>query len=102
MSKLSDYSKFDNLDDDDSNSSDEGVQDIATSKPVEKIDNVIQSGGITKKGSTPGRYIFEYNGHKIYEWEQSLDGENTTAPNYVLVFYYLNKSCSHCYRKLFI
>ena len=27
-----------------------------------------------KEGSEPGRYIYEFNGKKIYEWDQNLDG----------------------------
>lgn len=35
--------------------------------------NVTASRGIMKQGALPNRYIFEFNGQKIYEWEQSLD-----------------------------
>jgi len=75
MSRLSDYSKFDHLEDGDSITSDskdiknlsknQFKQESINSKPV----------GVTKKGSIPGRYIFEYNGRKIYDWEQTLDGK---------------------------
>lgn len=29
-----------------------------------------------KEGSEPGRYVYEFNGKKIYEWDQSLDEVN--------------------------
>jgi hypothetical protein len=28
----------------------------------------------TKKGSEAGRYVFEHQGRKVYEWDQNLDG----------------------------
>ena len=34
------------------------------------------SKGIMRQGSGPNRYIFEFNGQKIYEWEQSLEEVN--------------------------
>ena len=29
----------------------------------------------TKEGSESGRYVFEHQGRKIYEWDQNLDGK---------------------------
>lgn len=41
----------------------------STAKP-----NAVQ--GIMKQSSIPNRYIFEFNGLKIYEWDQNLDEVN--------------------------
>ena len=85
MSKLTDYSKFDNIGD----SSDEDENDNITSsdtatnatsatssnnKPAAPHPPPPSIQGITKKHpSISDRYIFTYNNQTIYEWEQSLD-----------------------------
>ena len=82
MSKLTDYSKFDNIGD----SSDEDENDnisssvtatkatSATSIPAAQPPPPPTIQGITKKHPTiSDRYIFTYNNQTIYEWEQSLD-----------------------------
>ena len=85
MSKLTDYSKFDNLDSDSEDEKDNTTSsDTATKAMSAKSSNnkpaalphppppTIQ--GITKKHpSISDRYIFTYNNQTIYEWEQSLD-----------------------------
>lgn len=90
MSRLSDYSRFDHLDDEDDGSSDGGgtsdaasARGPATSRPA--------SGGAVSQPAAPamttrknadGRYVFECDGRKIYEWEQSLDGKLPPAGNF--------------------
>jgi hypothetical protein len=66
MSKLSDYSKFDHLDDSDD---EEGPL-----SPGVQPDGVAPAVPTTRKDPTTGRYIFEFGGNTIYEWEQSLEG----------------------------
>ena len=85
MSKLSDYSKFDHIDDVSSSDDDETDKVIpvaaATSSaqpsPINNSNNNNNNNnnnGRTKKHPTePNRYIFEYSGQKVYEWEQSLE-----------------------------
>mmetsp|Transcript_21855 Transcript_21855/g.33366 ORF Transcript_21855/g.33366 Transcript_21855/m.33366 type:complete len:196 (+) Transcript_21855:65-652(+) len=70
MSKLSDYSKFDHLviDDDSEEKSPKPVQTPAVPTTT------------TRKDEKSGRYIFEHNGRKIYEWEQSLEEVNIYVP----------------------
>ena len=102
MSKLSDYSKFDNLPDDsdeESNTSRMGVGNIAggesaavssaAATSVAPISDTCGSGSATAvtapaapapiqtkmtKKNDDGRYVFECNGRKIYEWDQNLEG----------------------------
>ena len=81
MSKLSDYSKFDHIDDVSSSDDDETDKVIpvaaapappAPSQSAQPINN--NNTGRTKNHPTePNRYIFEYSGQKVYEWEQSLE-----------------------------
>uniref|UniRef100_A0A7S1FQW0 CS domain-containing protein n=1 Tax=Corethron hystrix TaxID=216773 RepID=A0A7S1FQW0_9STRA len=103
MSKPIDYSRFDHIEDSDSDNDEQRTRqqqsnDMAStptsrnneeavplppaadrpasqqssqfSSPTSKFRNTI-----TKKGSEPGRYVYEdiATGRKIYEWEQSLD-----------------------------
>lgn len=71
MSRLTDYSKFDHIDSDDENETDtHPSRNNSEGVPIGK-----EKGwkGITKVGSEQGRYVFEMNGRKIYEWEQSLE-----------------------------
>jgi len=65
MSKVIDYSKFDDIDSDDCNSETEEQASAPLSNSNDKA--------VVKQGSHPNRYVFEYNGQQIYEWEQSLE-----------------------------
>lgn len=66
MSKLSDYSKFDQIDSEDDSELDP--------KPTVTSDAAAVASGTTKMHSTiPDRYVFSYGGQKVYEWEQSLE-----------------------------
>jgi len=62
-----DYSKFDNLEIDSEDEDDKAPIAIPQQQQVPPPP--------TKKTKTTkdGRYVFEYNGQTIYEWEQSLD-----------------------------
>jgi hypothetical protein len=85
MSKLSDYSKFDHLDD---SSEEENEGAPATLDESEAISPAIHEQqqqqqqqqqeeepiATTRKDPKTGRYVFEYGGTTIYEWEQSLEG----------------------------
>lgn len=94
MSKLTDYSKFDHLteedsDDDTVNENDEIVTTASTAStaaaapsptsPVQQKvnknnnNNDANKGGAIRRDETSGRYRFEYNGQTVYEFEQSLD-----------------------------
>lgn len=44
--------------------------------PVKNCASGTTSKGAMRHGSGPNRYIFEFNGQKIYEWEQSLEEVN--------------------------
>jgi len=77
MTSLNNYSKFDHMDEDDSTSSDEQLQ-AEEPQPISQPQAQLQPQPLmtqTKKGSEEGRYVFEYQGRKIYEWDQNLDGE---------------------------
>lgn len=101
MSRLNDYSKFDKLVDSDdeeahakteldapdvvaaSSSSSAAATGVSIdSRPKHTPPSSIPlhvvpqptTVGMTKAGSEKGRYIFEHEGRKIYEWEQSLEG----------------------------
>ena len=69
MSKLSDYSKFDHLDDSDE---EEGQSSQAAQKDGVVVAPVVAT---TRKDPTTGRFVFEFGGNTIYEWEQSLEGK---------------------------
>mmetsp|Transcript_4438 Transcript_4438/g.7910 ORF Transcript_4438/g.7910 Transcript_4438/m.7910 type:complete len:244 (+) Transcript_4438:165-896(+) len=87
MSKLSDYSKFDNLDSDtDDDENDNGAAShlnnhplaasptAATATAAAAAATPTPAQGTTKKHPTiADRYIFSYNNQKVYEWEQSLE-----------------------------
>mmetsp|Transcript_23843 Transcript_23843/g.36205 ORF Transcript_23843/g.36205 Transcript_23843/m.36205 type:complete len:196 (+) Transcript_23843:94-681(+) len=63
MSKLSEYSKFDHLEEDsDSESNNPLPPEQAASPQAEQT-----------KDSKTGRYVFSYGGQKVYEWEQTLE-----------------------------
>mmetsp|Transcript_3715 Transcript_3715/g.5705 ORF Transcript_3715/g.5705 Transcript_3715/m.5705 type:complete len:236 (+) Transcript_3715:107-814(+) len=76
MSKLSDYSKFDHLDVSD-DETDEAPASAAV--PINTQSSVAASPSASPKGTTKkhpteqNRYIFEFSGQKVYEWEQSLE-----------------------------
>ena len=84
MSRLSDYAKFDNIidSDDERENQDSTVSTKLTvgssrsaCKDQTKTGNASTGMiGQTKAGSEAGRYIFEVNGQKVYEWDQSLEG----------------------------
>ena len=91
MSQLSDYSKFDHLDEEDSDDDEQQQQQSApvTNNPINQSAGqaaVPQSsspsphnqrqqelGTSMRKNESNGRYVFEFNGNPIYEWEQKLD-----------------------------
>lgn len=64
-----DYRKFDTIDTD----SDEEETKLPELKPTIVSDQKPQV--MTKKGKE-GRFIFQHNGHTIYEWEQSMNEVN--------------------------
>ena len=75
MSKLSDYSKFDHID---SDSDDAGEQEQALKKQPQMA-TVPNSPAPTpvaphpttamRKDEKTGRYVFEFNGREVYQWE---------------------------------
>jgi hypothetical protein len=77
MSKLSDYSKFDHLnvsDDETDEASETAVVAAAHAQSSSPSSTPSSTTGRTKKHPTEqNRYIFEYSGQKVYEWEQSLE-----------------------------
>mmetsp|Transcript_14099 Transcript_14099/g.40442 ORF Transcript_14099/g.40442 Transcript_14099/m.40442 type:complete len:230 (+) Transcript_14099:332-1021(+) len=93
MSKLSEYSKFDRIDDSDDDVSSGGRGESAGDGHVaSSVGSAVGAAPtsaaaaaaavpapirtkMTKKNDD-GRYIFECNGIKIYEWEQSLEEVN--------------------------
>mmetsp|Transcript_4122 Transcript_4122/g.8780 ORF Transcript_4122/g.8780 Transcript_4122/m.8780 type:complete len:240 (+) Transcript_4122:163-882(+) len=107
MSKLSEYSKFDHIDEEEEDSSVDGNAVAAASSsgcgkssssasPTRRSDNDAARAGhsastsstctqqqqrqpsrtaMTKKGED-GRYVFECDGRKVYEWEQNLEEVN--------------------------
>jgi hypothetical protein len=79
MSKLSDYSKFDHLDDSDEEEDGPSPAADNTKTSDKQQENVIAPPAVatTRKDQTPGRYVFEYDGTTIYEWEQSLEGTSS-------------------------
>ena len=79
MSKLSDYSKFDHLDISDDETDEASAAAASTAVPIAATSSSStttpsSTRGTTKKHPTePNRYIFEFSGQKVYEWEQSLE-----------------------------
>jgi len=96
MSALNDYSKFDTLDcNGNSSSSDDDESSLAPDQkikpssastiPQQHQQQYVSSNNktqmthehaVVKEGSEVGRYVYECNGRKIYEWEQSLEEVN--------------------------
>ena len=90
MSKLSEYSKFDHIDSDSDDSKDEirttesstesakSTLKEGTALPVPvdggTYDSNIGNQQMTKQGSEIDRYVYEYDGRKVYEWDQNLEG----------------------------
>ena len=72
MSRLSDYSKFDHINDDDSSSDEAESHEVSKKKHAPSQPSVPEKMGVTKK-TDDGRYVFECGGRKIYEWEQTLE-----------------------------
>ena len=70
-----DYSKFDNIDDSDSEDQSGALSASTIQHGGAKVNPVQRTSGLTKKGAN-GRLQFEHDGKKIYEWEQSLDEVN--------------------------
>ena len=92
MSRLSDYSKFDHLVDSDDDEVDDEVQkksvnhgqgsnenralhqgEPATKTAASPPPAAVAQGPRTRRDEETGRYVFEYGGRKVYEWEQTLD-----------------------------
>jgi hypothetical protein len=75
MSKLSDYSKFDHLDEDESDEEPTQQQPVVpcASPSLAPASTDPAPSATTRKDETTGRFVFEYNGHPVYEWEQTLD-----------------------------
>jgi hypothetical protein len=67
MSKLTEYAKFDKLCERDDEQMD------AMRNPRNSVEPPV-SQTVTKQGSEEGRYIYECNGQKVYEWSQTLEG----------------------------
>lgn len=99
MTNLSDYSKFDNLKEDESDDDETSHLKSLTERTQEKTRNIANApspsqsqqenkaatsahvGPMTRKSSSiPGRYIFSYNGRTIYEWEQTLEDVTMYVP----------------------
>lgn len=98
MSKLADYSKFDHIDENENNSEGEeevssdkrqtvssssgaapsahlNPQGIQTNAAISSLGQnpSSSSGASMRKSDKKGRYVYEYNGQPIYEWEQTLE-----------------------------
>lgn len=86
MSLLSDYSKFDHLEDDDSDNEENSKQqqqqrrapssaEAAAASPSDNAPSPASTAASAVHKRHPAhanRFIFEYNGTAIYEWEQTL------------------------------
>jgi CS domain len=75
MSKPIDYSKFDQINENESD--DEDHQQLAAA-PTSKLTSSIQmptaSASVSMiKDPKTGRFSFQYNGNEVYQWEQTLD-----------------------------
>ncbi len=71
MSKPIDYSKFDHIDE---NESDDEQQPPALSSQTASIQSAAVNGEVSMiKDPMTGRFIFQYNGREVYQWEQTLE-----------------------------
>ena len=99
MSKLSDYAKFDHLDDESDEDYDDnedmtlpiGLQQrqqieppLATSSSVTPV-SPPSTVATMYKDETTGRYTFLYDGTQVYQWEQTMDDVTiyVKAPSHV-------------------
>ena len=114
MSKLTDYSKFDNIDVESSDDEDQSTKETTssvdaqsteksqqspvtaastcTAQPVQPTAAIpatttntptippVNTGPSMRKNHTTGRYIYEYNGRPVYEWEQKLEDVTIYLP----------------------
>ena len=62
MSKLTDYSKFDHLDDGSSEEEEQATKQVAKTAPQIPPSN----GAVMRKNKENGRYVYEFNGKPIY------------------------------------
>lgn len=70
-----DYSKWDNIDDSDSEA--DQVEEESIMPPQQQSQQQhFESSVVTKKGGEKGRYRCEYGGRLIYEWDQNLEEVN--------------------------
>mmetsp|Transcript_14453 Transcript_14453/g.17570 ORF Transcript_14453/g.17570 Transcript_14453/m.17570 type:complete len:226 (+) Transcript_14453:135-812(+) len=84
MSQPIDYSKFENIDSDMDDDDDDkkvskqtSASTTSTSSPKVPSTNInIGRATMKEKDSQSNRYIFEFNGQKIYEWDQNLEEVN--------------------------
>lgn len=94
MSKLSDYSKFDHIDDESDEDNDVAPQPNLPLQgvPPPPVASVAAATGAPSTGTATmvkdeatGRYTFIYNGAEVYQWEQTLDDVTiyVTAPPHV-------------------
>ena len=103
MSKLSEYSKFDRIDDSDDDFSSggrgESAGDGRVARSVGSAVGAAPTSAAAAAAAVPapirtkmtkknddGRYIFECNGIKIYEWEQSLEGTSSSMRYFASIF----------------
>lgn len=73
MSKLSEYSKFDSLKEDDGNSDDEDHLKPKVTVTPSVPQNVSPTAATMRKNKDNGRYVYAFKGKPIYEWEQSME-----------------------------
>ena len=82
MSKLADYSKFDNIDTDSDDEGEADAQSTAQTKarrqPQQEEHNDEATphrvhGSTTAHPTIKDRYLFSHGGRRVYEWEQTLD-----------------------------
>ena len=81
MSKLSEYSKFDHLDDGSSGEEEEEASSKPSVKSPVTTPQTAAAGPSMRKNQQNGRYVYEYDGKPIYEWEQSLEEVILYIPN---------------------
>lgn len=74
MSKLSDYSKFDHLEESSGEDENDGSPATPAIHKQQQQQEAQEPVATTRKDPKTGRYVFSYGGTTIYEWEQSLEG----------------------------